>query len=75
MSAVAAGFGAALTHRRRVSGEPRARQSAEQEFDGIKAEARKAIEEAIWIYNHRRLHEKLGYKTPAAFRADWKEAS
>ena len=28
-----------------------------------KAEARKAIEEAIWIYNHRRLHEKLGYKT------------
>ena len=24
-----------------------------------KAEARKAVEEAIWIYNHRRLHEKL----------------
>ena len=40
-----------------------------------KAEARAAIEEAIWIYNHRRLHEKLGYKTPAAFRAEWRDAA
>ncbi len=40
-----------------------------------KAEARKAIEEAIWIYNHRRLHEKLNYKTQAAFRAEWKEVA
>ena len=40
-----------------------------------KAEARKAVEEAIWIYNHRRLHEKLNYKTPAAFRAEWKEVA
>ena len=40
-----------------------------------KDEARKAIEEAIWIYNHRRLHEKLGYKTPAAFRAEWRDAA
>ena len=40
-----------------------------------KVEARKAIEEAIWIYNHRRLHEKLGYKTPAAFRAEWRDAA
>ena len=40
-----------------------------------KSEARTAIEEAIWIYNHRRLHEKLGYKTPAAFRAEWKEVA
>ncbi|MGN0844267.1 MAG: integrase core domain-containing protein [Kiritimatiellia bacterium] len=39
------------------------------------AEARKAIEEAIWIYNHRRLHEMLNYKTPAAFRAEWKEVA
>lgn len=38
-----------------------------------KAEARKAIEEAIWVYNHRRLHESLGYKTPAAFRAEWRK--
>lgn len=36
-----------------------------------KFEARKAVEEAVWIYNHKRLHEKLGYKTPAAFRAEW----
>lgn len=36
-----------------------------------KAEARKAVKEAIWIYNHRRLHEKLNYKTPAGFRAEW----
>jgi len=40
-----------------------------------KAEARKAIEEAIWVYNHRRLHESLGYKTPAEFRAEWKEVA
>ncbi len=40
-----------------------------------KSEARTAIEEAIWTYNHRRLHEKLGYKTPAAFRADWRAAA
>ena len=40
-----------------------------------KAEARKAVEEAIWIYNHRRLHEKLNYKTPAAFRAEWRKVA
>ena len=39
------------------------------------AEAQRAVEQAIWIYNHRRLHEKLGYKTPAAFRAEWKEVA
>jgi transposase InsO family protein len=39
-------------------------------------EARKAVKKAIWIYNHHRLHEKLNYKTPAAFRAEWfKEAA
>lgn len=37
------------------------------------AEARKAIDEAIWIYNNRRLHEKLNYKTPSAFRAEWRK--
>lgn len=38
-----------------------------------KAEAKKAIEEAINIYNTRRLHEKLGFKTPKAFRAEAKK--
>lgn len=28
------------------------------------------IEEAIRIYNSRRLHEKCGYKTPQAFREE-----
>lgn len=37
----------------------------------MKAEARKAVKEAIWIYNHRRLHERLNYKTPARFRTEW----
>ena len=40
-----------------------------------KAEARKAIAEAIWVCNHRRLHESLGYKTPVTFRAEWKEVA
>lgn len=35
-----------------------------------KKEAAKAIEEAIRIYNTRRLHEKCGFKTPAAFREE-----
>lgn len=35
-----------------------------------KAEAIKAIEEAIHVYNTRRLHEKLGFKTPKAFREE-----
>ena len=36
-----------------------------------KSEALQAIGEAIRIYNTRRLHEKLGYRTPAQFRAEW----
>ena len=42
-----------------------------------KKEAIRAVEEAVRIYNTRRLHEKCGYKTPAAFRAEWlrKEAA
>ena len=35
-----------------------------------KKEAARAIEEAIRIYNTRRLHEKCGYKTPSAFREE-----
>lgn len=35
-----------------------------------KAEARRAVEEAIRTYNTRRLHEKCGYRTPAAFREE-----
>ena len=35
-----------------------------------KKEALKAIEEAIRIYNTRRLHEKCGYKTPSEFRKE-----
>jgi transposase InsO family protein len=40
-----------------------------------KAEAHKAIAEAIWVYNHRSLHESLGYKTPVTFRAEWKDVA
>jgi len=36
-----------------------------------KKEAIRAIEEAIRIYNTRRLHEKCGFKTPAAFRKEF----
>lgn len=35
-----------------------------------KKEAIKATEEAIRIYNTRRLHEKCGFKTPTAFREE-----
>lgn len=35
-----------------------------------KAEARKAIAEAIHVYNTRRLHEKCGFKTPKSFREE-----
>ena len=35
-----------------------------------KKEATRAIEEAIRIYNTRRLHESLGFKTPSAFREE-----
>ena len=35
-----------------------------------KKEAARPIEEAIRIYNTRRLHEKCGYKTPSAFREE-----
>lgn len=35
-----------------------------------KAEARKAIAEAIHVYNTRRLHEKCGFKTPRSFREE-----
>ena len=35
-----------------------------------KAEAVRAIEESIRIYNTRRLHEKCGFKTPRAFREE-----
>ena len=40
--------------------------------DGVKtkAESIKAIEEAIRVYNTRRLHEKLGFKTPKAFHEE-----
>lgn len=33
-----------------------------------KEEAKQAIKTAIWTYNHRRLHEKLNYRTPSEFR-------
>ena len=35
-----------------------------------KAEAIIAIKQAIMTYNHRRIHESLGYKTPAQCRAE-----
>ena len=27
------------------------------------------------VYNHRRFHESLDYKTPVAFRAEWKKVA
>ena len=36
-----------------------------------KAESISAVKRVIEIYNARRLHEKLGYKTPAAYRRKW----
>jgi transposase InsO family protein len=30
-----------------------------------KAQARKAFEQAVWLYNHRRPHQLLEYRFPA----------
>ena len=40
-----------------------------------KAEAMAAVKRVIEIYNTRRLHEKLGYKTPTAFREEMAKAA
>ena len=40
-----------------------------------KAEAVAAVKRVIEIYNTRRLHEKLAYKTPAAFRREFEQAA
>ena len=40
-----------------------------------KAEAIAAVKRVIEIYNTRRLHEKLGYKTPAAYREEMAKAA
>ena len=40
-----------------------------------KAEAIAAVKRVIEIYNTRRLHEKLGYKTPAAYREEMARAA
>ena len=40
-----------------------------------KAEAITAVKRVIEIYNTRRRHEKLGYKTPAAYREDMAKAA
>ena len=40
-----------------------------------KAEAIAEVRRVIKIYNTRRLHEKLGYKTPAAYRAEYMKAA
>lgn len=40
-----------------------------------KEEAREAIKTAIWTYNHRRLHEKLNYRTPSEFRKSFEGAA
>lgn len=54
----------------RLNGILKGEYSLDRRFK-TRAEARKAIKEAIWTYTHRRLHEKLGYRTPAGFRAEW----
>ena len=40
-----------------------------------KAEAIAAVKRVIEIYNTRRLHEKLGYKTTAAYREEMARAA
>jgi len=35
-----------------------------------KAQARKAFEQAVWLYNHRRPHLRLGYRFPADVHAE-----
>lgn len=56
----------------RLNGTLKGEYGLDQPFK-TKAAALPAIENAIWTYNHRRLHEKLGYKTPSQFRAEWTE--
>ena len=34
-----------------------------------------AVKRVIELYNTRRLHEKLGYKTPAAYREEMAKAA
>ena len=56
----------------RLNGTLKGEYGLDQPFK-TKAAALPAIENAIWTYNHRRLHEKLGYKTPSQFREEWTE--
>ena len=48
----------------RVNGILKQEYELDQRFR-TKAQARKAFEQAVWLYNHRRPHMRLGYQFPA----------
>ena len=48
----------------RVNGSLKQEYELDQRFR-TKAQARKAFEQAVWLYNHRRPHMRLGYQFPA----------
>jgi putative transposase len=52
----------------RVNGILKQEYELDQSFR-TKGQAVKAFEQAVWLYNHRRPHTKLGYRMPAEVHA------